>query len=59
MREDIERDLELPQKAKKLPKWVIELIEAHISKYFYGKITFNFEAGKIKLARKEETIIPE
>ena len=36
------------------------IIEAGlISINFYGKLTFNFENGKIVLIRKEETIKPK
>lgn len=35
---------------------VIELIKRLIDLKFYGKITLSFEAGKITLIRKEETI---
>lgn len=38
--------------------WAIDLIKVLIKDKFYGKIEISFEAGKIVLVRKTETIKP-
>ena len=38
--------------------WVVDVIKKISSEKFYGKIILQFEAGKIVLIRKEETIKP-
>ena len=39
--------------------WILKIIKDLISRKFYGTLTIKFEAGQIKLARKEETIKPD
>ena len=38
--------------------WIQKLIQDLYARRFYGKLTIIFEDGKIKLARKEETLKP-
>jgi hypothetical protein len=38
---------------------IIKIITDLSSRNFYGKLTLNFENGKIVLIRKEETIKPK
>jgi hypothetical protein len=38
--------------------WAIELIKKLINDKFYGKVELSFEAGKIVLVKKTETLKP-
>lgn len=38
--------------------WVLDLLSELRNKGFYGKVTLQFEAGKVTVVRKEETIKP-
>jgi len=39
-------------------KWLIDLIQSLQEVAWYGKLTISFEAGKVTLVRKEETLKP-
>jgi len=39
-------------------QWIKEVIQALMDNGWYGKLVISFEAGKITLVRKEETLKP-
>ena len=39
--------------------WAIKIIKDLCTRKFYGTLTIKFDAGRIVLARKEETIKPD
>ena len=38
--------------------WIIETIKALRDRAWYGKLTLHFEAGRVTMMRKEETLKP-
>lgn len=38
--------------------WILDILSDLKSKGFYGKVTLQFEAGKVTVVRKEETLKP-
>jgi len=41
-----------------LKNWFFEIYDDLVKKGFYGKLTMQFEAGRITIIRKEESIKP-
>lgn len=39
-------------------KWLLDLLTQLKEEQWYGKVTLSFEAGKVTLVRKEETLKP-
>ena len=38
--------------------WIVKLVDNLMSGNFFGKITLQFEAGKVVSVRKEQVLIP-
>ena len=39
--------------------WVVQYLDGLVVEKFYGKVTLQFESGKVVSARREQVLIPQ